>query len=97
MDSHVNSALSWVLVAMGLYVVGVSPLAGVAIIACSLAFGTVRLAIEARDTKRAREVIDKLADVVNENAKRLEQNIVDVQKIQNDLAFSQNARAMGLK
>lgn len=92
-----NDILVWCLVAVGVRIVFLSPLAGVAVVTCALSYSCLRSLVEAKDLRRARETVDGLKHVVNENAQRLEQTMMDLQKLQNDFAFSQNARQMGLK
>lgn len=97
MIRSLHDVFAYCVVGFGVYLAHSSPAAGAAIVLCGFAYSAGRLAIEQVDSRRAAALIDTLQHVVNANAKRLEEVILQVNKIEGDLAFSSTARGMGLK
>lgn len=80
----------------GVWLAVLHPLSGLGIVATGLAYGAVRRFIEQNDTKRATEAIAGLQFVVNANAAKLENLILEHEKIATEHSFQQNAKAMGI-
>lgn len=81
---------------IGLWLAVSSPVAGASIVAVSLCLGVARVVAQGRDTRRAKEIVEGLQSVVNSNAKRLEQVIMDFEKLSGEFEFSKTARGFGV-
>lgn len=93
----IHDYIHYLFAGCGLYLACTHPYAGASIVALGLLSGIARTVAQGRDTRRASEVVAGLQSVVNVNAKRLEQTIMDLEKLSGEFEFSKTARGFGVR
>lgn len=97
MTMRKHDLVTYLFAGCGLYLAFLHPVEGVALTLGVLLSGAFHDFVRRVDTREAAEVVAGLQHVVNENARRLELVIQDVEKLNAQNAFAVNAKGMGLR